>query len=59
MTPPLCCDLCEWPMTADHIVRDEDGTIRGLLVCTQCIEDAACAQADNARSSLGLVGASL
>lgn len=59
MIPPLVCDLCEWPMTMDHLVRDDDGSIRGLLVCTQCIEDQACAQADNARSCLGVVGASL
>lgn len=57
--PPLCCDLCEWPMTADHLVREADGSFRGLLICSQCLEDEACAQADNARSCMVVVGASL
>jgi hypothetical protein len=40
LTPPLCCDLCDWPMGADEIVRNEDGSIPGLLVCSLCVEDA-------------------
>jgi hypothetical protein len=30
-------------MTTDHLVTHEDGTWRGLLVCTQCIEDSLAA----------------
>lgn len=37
--PPLCCDLCDWPMAVHDIALAEDGTIPGLIVCTQCIED--------------------
>jgi hypothetical protein len=38
--PPLCCDICELGMSASEIVRNEDGSIPGLLVCSLCVEDA-------------------
>jgi len=55
--PPLTCDLCDWPMTLPDHCR-EQGTILGLLVCTQCTEDALDARALNEGSHLELVGAS-
>jgi hypothetical protein len=57
-TPPLCCDLCQWPMGAHEIVRNEDGSIPGLLVCSLCVEDNL-ATADQPRCEVGLVGTSL
>ncbi len=39
IVPPLTCDLCAWPMTLPDHCR-ESGEILGLLVCTQCVEDA-------------------
>ena len=41
MTPPLCCDLCQWPMSAEQVTRADDGAILGLLVCTECVADQA------------------
>jgi hypothetical protein len=58
-SPLVQCDLCDRAMTTDHLVQHEDGTWRGLLVCTQCIEDEADARADTARVEMGLVGGGL
>ena len=57
MTPPLVCDLCAWPMTLPDHCR-EQGTILGLLVCTQCTQDELDARALNEGPHLELVGAS-
>jgi hypothetical protein len=58
-SPLVQCDLCDRAMAMDHLVQHEDGTWRGLLVCTQCIEDEADARADTARVEVGLVGGCL
>ncbi len=53
-SPMVSCDLCGWPMDVPSVCRD--GLILGLLVCTQCIEDALDARADEPRCEVGLVG---
>jgi hypothetical protein len=52
-TPPLCCDLCDWPMNASEIVRLPDGAIPGLLVCALCTEDNL-ATTDAPRCEVGM-----
>lgn len=42
--PPLVCDDCEWPTSADHLVREPDGSFLGRIVCTLCLEDALAAR---------------
>jgi len=39
-TPPLVCDLCEWPVSINDLCLSPDGKIEGLIVCPQCIEDS-------------------
>ena len=38
------CHICEAPFSTPTI-RDRHGSIPGLMVCTQCVEDAAEARA--------------
>jgi hypothetical protein len=51
----VSCDLCEAPMQLPPgAVRN--GQIIGLIVCTQCTEDALDARAFEPRAEVGLVG---
>jgi hypothetical protein len=55
LPPAVTCDLCEAPMTLPAVCAAAE-EIRGLLVCTQCIEDELDARAFNAGPNLELVG---
>jgi hypothetical protein len=52
--PSVPCDLCGWHMPVPDVCRD--GLILGLLVCSQCTEDAIDARAFEPRAEVGLVG---
>ena len=38
--PPLTCDCCQEPCAVGDVLIGGDGLIRGLIVCSLCVEDA-------------------
>jgi hypothetical protein len=40
LPPSLPCDLCSYSVPTDQLTRAKDGAILGLIVCSQCVEDA-------------------
>lgn len=53
--PPLCCDICLEPCAVGDVLIGEDGLIRGLIVCSLCVEENLAASIYT-RSEVGMVG---